>query len=70
MGTMIQNYAKRNKLMKKSTAGWAISNNREGQQRYAGADPARAIKGIYMYLEEGGLNMIGTNTFSSTTTAI
>jgi 5-methyltetrahydrofolate--homocysteine methyltransferase len=74
MGTMIQNYAKRNKLGEEEYRGerfkdWDCAV--KGNNDMLSISQPDIIKGIYKaYLEEGGSNMIGTNTFSSTTIAM
>ena len=74
MGTMIQNYAKKNKLEEEEYRGdrfkdWSCAV--KGNNDMLSISAPHIIKGIYkQYLEEGGSNMIGTNTFSSTTIAM
>ena len=74
MGTMIQNYAKRNRLEEEEYRGdrfldWSC--NVKGNNDMLSITQPHVIKGIYTaYLEEGGSNLIGTNTFSSTTIAM
>ncbi len=74
MGTMIQNYSKRNRLEEEEYRGdrfldWSC--NVKGNNDMLSITQPHVIKGIYTaYLEEGGSNMIGTNTFSSTTIAM
>ncbi|EEC44210.1 methionine synthase [Phaeodactylum tricornutum CCAP 1055/1] len=74
MGTMIQNYAKKNRLDEEEYRGerfrdWNCAV--KGNNDMLSISQPHIIKGIYMqYLEEGGSNMIGTNTFSSTTIAM
>ena len=74
MGTMIQNYSKRNKLEEEEYRGdkfkdWSC--NVKGNNDMLSITQPHVIQGIYrQYLEEGGSNLIGTNTFSSTTIAM
>eukprot|EP00934_Nitzschia_sp_Nitz4_P004784 Nitzschia sp. Nitz4//scaffold86_size83305//70770//74855//NITZ4_005273-RA/size83305-processed-gene-0.109-mRNA-1//-1//CDS//3329559283//4774//frame0 len=74
MGTMIQNYSKRNKLDEEEYRGdrfkeWGC--NVKGNNDMLSITQPHVIQGIYrQYLEEGGSNLIGTNTFSSTTIAM
>jgi 5-methyltetrahydrofolate--homocysteine methyltransferase len=74
MGTMIQNYAKRNKLDEEEFRGdrftdWPCSV--KGNNDMLSISQPQVIQDIYrQYLEIGGSNMIGTNTFSSTTIAM
>jgi len=74
MGTMIQNYAKRNRLEEEEYRGdrfkdWSC--NVKGNNDMLSITQPHVIKGIYkQYLEVGGSHMIGTNTFSSTTIAM
>ena len=74
MGTMIQNYAKRNKLEEEEYRGdrfvdWKC--NTKGNNDQLSITQPHIIQGIYrQYLEEGGSDLIGTNTFSSTTIAM
>jgi 5-methyltetrahydrofolate--homocysteine methyltransferase len=74
MGTMIQNYAKRNKLDEAEYRGerfkdWNCSV--KGNNDMLSISQPQIISNIYKaYLEEGGSDMIGTNTFSSTTIAM
>ena len=74
MGTMIQNYAKKNKLEEEEYRGERFKDwtcNVKGNNDMLSITQPHVIKGIYkQYLEEGGSNMIGTNTFSSTTIAM
>jgi 5-methyltetrahydrofolate--homocysteine methyltransferase len=74
MGTMIQNYAKRNKLGEEEYRGERFKDwtcNVKGNNDMLSISQPQIIQGIYrQYLEEGGSNMIGTNTFSSTTIAM
>ena len=74
MGTMIQNYAKRNKLEEEEYRGERFKDwkcNVKGNNDMLSMTQPEIISGIYrQYLEEGGSNMIGTNTFSSTTIAM
>lgn len=74
MGTMIQNYAKRNRLEEEEFRGerfkdWSCQT--KGNNDQLNISQGHIIKGIYKaYLEEGGSDFIGTNTFSSTTIAM
>ena len=74
MGTMIQNYSKRNRLDEEEYRGsrfldWTTSV--KGNNDMLSITQPEVIQGIYrQYLEIGGSNMIGTNTFSSTTIAM
>jgi len=74
MGTMIQNYSKRNKLEEEEYRGdrfkeWSC--NVKGNNDMLSITQPHVIAGIYkQYLEVGGSNLIGTNTFSSTTIAM
>ena len=74
MGTMIQNYSKRNRLDEEEYRGdrfldWSC--NVKGNNDMLSISQPDIIQGIYrQYLEEGGSNLIGTNTFSSTTIAM
>ena len=74
MGTMIQNYAKRNKLDEEEYRGERFKDwncNVKGNNDMLSITQPQIISGIYrQYLEEGGSNLIGTNTFSSTTIAM
>jgi hypothetical protein len=74
MGTMIQNYAKRNKLGEEEYRGERFKDwtcNVKGNNDMLSISQPQIIQGIYrQYLEDGGSNMIGTNTFSSTTIAM
>jgi len=74
MGTMIQNYAKRNKLDEEEYRGERFKDwtcNVKGNNDMLSITQPQIIKDIYLaYLQEGGSNMIGTNTFSSTTIAM
>ena len=74
MGTMIQNYSKRNKLEEEEFRGERFKDwpcNTKGNNDMLSITQPDVIKGIYKaYLEEGGSNLIGTNTFSSTTIAM
>jgi 5-methyltetrahydrofolate--homocysteine methyltransferase len=74
MGTMIQNYSKKNRLEESEFRGdrfkdWSCSV--KGNNDMLSITRPDIIKGIYtQYLEIGGSDMIGTNTFSSTTIAM
>ena len=74
MGTMIQNYAKKNKLKEEEYRGERFANwscNTKGNNDQLSITQPHIIKGIYKeYLEVGGSDLIGTNTFSSTTIAM
>mmetsp|Transcript_4330 Transcript_4330/g.6066 ORF Transcript_4330/g.6066 Transcript_4330/m.6066 type:complete len:398 (+) Transcript_4330:182-1375(+) len=74
MGTMIQNYAKRNRLEESEYRGEKFKDwscNVKGNNDMLSITQPDIIKGIYkQYLEVGGSNLIGTNTFSSTTVAM
>ncbi|GMH96218.1 hypothetical protein TL16_g13285, partial [Triparma laevis f. inornata] len=74
MGTMIQNYGKKNKLGEAEYRGERFKDwdcNVKGNNDMLSITMPEVIKGIYQqYLEIGGSNMIGTNTFSSTTIAM
>ena len=74
MGTMIQNYAKRNKLEEEEYRGERFKDwtcNVKGNNDMLSISQPQIISGIYRaYLEEAGSNLIGTNTFSSTTIAM
>ncbi|KAL7558641.1 hypothetical protein ACA910_019470 [Epithemia clementina (nom. ined.)] len=74
MGTMIQNYAKKNKLEEEEYRGARFKDwtcNVKGNNDMLSITQPQIIQGIYrQYLEEGGSNLIGTNTFSSTTIAM
>jgi 5-methyltetrahydrofolate--homocysteine methyltransferase len=74
MGTMIQNYAKRNRLDEEEYRGERFKDwdcPVKGNNDMLSISQPDIISGIYkQYLEEGGSNMIGTNTFSSTTIAM
>ena len=74
MGTIVQKYAKRNKLDDEEEyrgerfKDWPC-NVKDNNNMLSISQP-QIINGIYTeYLEVGGSNMIGTNTFSSTTIA-
>ena len=74
MGTMIQNYAKRNRLEEEEYRGDRFTNwkcNMKGNNDQLSITQPHIISGIYKeYLEVGGSDLIGTNTFSSTTIAM
>jgi len=74
MGTMIQNYAKRNKLEEEEYRGETFKDwtcNVKGNNDMLSISQPHVIQGIYrQYLEIGGSDIIGTNTFSSTTIAM
>ena len=74
MGTMIQNYSKRNRLEEEDFRGDTFKDwkcNVKGNNDMLSITQPHIIRGIYMeYLEVGGSNLIGTNTFSSTRIAM
>jgi len=74
MGTMIQNYGKKHKLDEDEYRGDRFKDwtcNVKGNNDMLSITQPHIIYGIYkQYLEEGGSNLIGTNTFSSTTIAM
>ena len=74
MGTMIQNYSKRNKLDEEEYRGERFKQwtcNVKGNNDMLSISQPQIISGIYReYLEVGGSQLIGTNTFSSTTIAM
>ena len=74
MGTMIQNYSKRNRLEEEEYRGDRFSNWScavKGNNDMLSISQPQIIRNIYKeYLEVGGSNLIGTNTFSSTTIAM
>jgi len=74
MGTMIQNYAKRNKLEEEEYRGETFTDwtcNVKGNNDMLSISQPHVIQDIYrQYLEIGGSDIIGTNTFSSTTIAM
>jgi len=74
MGTMIQNYSKKNKLEEEEYRGERFKDwscNVKGNNDMLSITQPQVIQGIYReYLEVGGSNLIGTNTFSSTTIAM
>ena len=74
MGTIIQNYSKRNRLNEEEYRGEKCKDwncNVKCKNDMLSILQPRIISGIYKeYLEVEGSNMIGTNTFSSTTIAI
>jgi 5-methyltetrahydrofolate--homocysteine methyltransferase len=74
MGTMIQNYAKRNRLDEEEFRGERFADwscNVKGNNDMLSISQPHVIQDIYrQYLEVGGSNIIGTNTFSSTTIAM
>ena len=74
MGTMIQNYAKKNKLEEEEYRGDRFADwkcNMKGNNDQLSITQPHIISGIYKeYLEVGGSDLIGTNTFSSTTIAM
>jgi len=73
MGTMIQNYAKRNKLDEEEYRGERFKNwscNVKGNNDMLSISQPKIIQDIYTaYLKEGDAQLLGTNTFSSTTIA-
>ena len=74
MGTMIQNYAKKNRMEEEEFRGETFKDwncNVKGNNDMLSISQPDVIQGIYrQYLEIGGSDMIGTNTFSSTTIAM
>merc|ERR1712238_120556 len=74
MGTMIQNYSKKNRLEEEEYRGEKFKDwncNVKGNNDMLSISQPHIISGIYKeYLEVGGSNLIGTNTFSSTTIAM
>ena len=74
MGTMIQNYSKKKKLEEEEYRGEKFKDwncNVKGNNDMLSISQADVIQGIYReYLEVGGSDLIGTNTFSSTTIAM
>ena len=74
MGTMIQNYGKKHKLDEDEYRGDRFKDwtcNVKGNNDMLSMTQPHIIYGIYkQYLEEGGSNLIGTNTFSATTIAM
>jgi 5-methyltetrahydrofolate--homocysteine methyltransferase len=74
MGTMIQNYAKKNRLEEEEYRGERFKDWKcavKGNNDMLSISQPQIIQGIYReYLEVGGSDMIGTNTFSSTTIAM
>ena len=74
MGTMIQNYSKKNRLDEAEYRGERFKDwscNVKGNNDMLSISQPHIIQGIYReYLEVGGSNLIGTNTFSSTTIAM
>jgi hypothetical protein len=76
MGTMILYYAKKHKLDEGEYRGdrfkdWDWDCNMKGTIDMLSITQPHIISGIYkQYLEEGGSNLIGTNTLLSTTIAM
>jgi len=74
MGTMIQNYSKKNRLDEEEYRGEKFKDwscHVKGNNDMLSISQPDIIQGIYRgYLEIGGSDMIGTNTFSSTTIAM
>ena len=74
MGTMVQNYQKKNRLDEAEFRGRKFADwscNVKGNNDMLSITQPHVIKGIYkQYLEVGGSDLIGTNTFSSTTIAM
>jgi hypothetical protein len=70
MGTMIQNYSKRNRLEEEDFRGETFTDwkcNVNGNIDMLCITQPHVIRDIYMqYLEVGGSSLFGTNTFSST----
>ena len=72
MGTMIQNYSKKNKLGEEEYRGdrfakWSV--NVKGNNDLLTLTQPKVIKDIHLQYLEAGSQLIGTNTFSSTTIA-
>ena len=74
MGTMIQNYSKKNRLEEEDFRGETFKEwtcNVKGNNDMLSISQPHIIRGIYTeYLEVGGSSLIGTNTFSSTRIAM
>jgi 5-methyltetrahydrofolate--homocysteine methyltransferase len=74
MGTMIQNYSKRNRLEEEEYRGDRFLNwpcAVKGNNDMLSISQPKIIQDIYLaYLEEGGAQLLGTNTFSGTTIAM
>jgi len=73
MGTMIQNYSKRNKLDEEEYRGTQFADwkcNVKGNNDMLSITQPHVIAGIYKGYLESGSDLIGTNTFSSTTIAM
>jgi len=74
MGTMIQNYGKRNRLEEEEFRGETFKDwncNVKGNNDMLSMSQPQIIQGIYrQYLEVGEAEFLGTNTFSSTTIAM
>merc|ERR1712238_584564 len=74
MGTMIQNYSKKNRMEEEEYRGEKFKDWNcpvKGNNDMLSISQPDVIQGIYReYLEVGGSDMIGTNTFSSTTIAM
>eukprot|EP00588_Corethron_pennatum_P005273 CAMPEP_0194300828 /NCGR_PEP_ID=MMETSP0169-20130528/61466_1 /TAXON_ID=218684 /ORGANISM="Corethron pennatum, Strain L29A3" /LENGTH=1546 /DNA_ID=CAMNT_0039051037 /DNA_START=401 /DNA_END=5038 /DNA_ORIENTATION=- len=74
MGTMIQNYGKRNRLEEEEFRGETFKDwncNVKGNNDMLSISQPQIIQGIYrQYLEVGEAEFLGTNTFSSTTIAM
>jgi 5-methyltetrahydrofolate--homocysteine methyltransferase len=74
MGTMIQNYSKKNRLEEEDFRGETFKDwkcNVKGNNDMLSITQPKIIRDIYLqYLEVGGSSLIGTNTFSSTRIAM
>ncbi|GMI28724.1 hypothetical protein TeGR_g14163, partial [Tetraparma gracilis] len=73
MGTMIQNYGKKHKLEEEQYRGEKFKDwtcNVKGNNDMLSITQPEVIKGIYKQYLEAGSDLVGTNTFSSTTIAM
>ena len=73
MGTMIQNYAKKNKLEEEEYRGFQFKDwscNVKGNNDMLSITQPHVIADIYKQYLNAGSDLIGTNTFSSTTIAM
>ena len=74
MGTSIQNYGKKHRLEEEEYRGERFKDwtcNVKGNNDMLSITQPHVIQGIYRgFLEDGGSDIIGTNTFSSTTIAM
>merc|ERR1719223_50140 len=73
MGTMIQNYSKKNRLEEEEYRGSQFKDwtcNVKGNNDMLSITQPHIISGIYKQYLEAGSDLIGTNTFSSTTIAM